>query len=436
MGPKPELYRRHRPACKIGKRKGSQRRGFDPGCDCPVWRDVWLKDKHGRPLLDEKGQPKRDNKSTGTNDWAEAILLAMTYPAGEVPVASPVGTEHAYGVRPAPAGEMTLAAAIERYLAKRRLDIKQEHIEDSTMAAITGTLDAFSAVVGPGTFLSAITRQTFESYRNARLTKTDRRPEGLKPSTLAKEIRHLRTWWLYLEEEGLVPTIAPKKLPMSTFKPPAETSDQQKVGFSTEQIAAIKAAVARVPFGGQHTAEYNRTRMRALVHLMLNSGLAIIDVAKLKRSAITPATCEDGKPGCVRLIAKRQKTHKNRKRLPISIILNRETAEALAALPNIGPYYFQKSDAKSATTVCNVRSSIYGLLKLAGSTEVVDSQGIAHKASPHTFRHTCAYLLRAAGASDEDAAAWLGHDVETFRKYYCGVTPADQKRRDAISLDF
>src|SRR5713226_8815984 len=188
MGPKPELYRRHRPTCKIGKRKGSQRRGLDPGCDCQIYRDRWV-------------NGKRIHHATGTNDWAAAIIEAMTYEVPRIP--EPPGTKIAYGVRPAPPGEMTLAAAIEQYLVKRGTDKKQGSIEDSSLTAITGTLEAFSAFAGPGTFLSAVGKKTFDDYRAHRLTKTLRRPRGLKPTSLEKEVRHLRTWWRYLEEEGL-----------------------------------------------------------------------------------------------------------------------------------------------------------------------------------------------------------------------------------------
>lgn len=37
---------------------------------------------------------------------------------------------------------------------------------------------------------------------------------------------------------------------------------------------------------------------------------------------------------------------------------------------------------------------------------------------PHNVRHTLATALKAAGVPDHEAAALLGHDVDTYRRFY------------------
>jgi integrase len=174
---------------------------------------------------------------------------------------------------------------------------------------------------------------------------------------------------------------------------------------------------------------------------MLHTGLRIVDIARLERKAITVEDCpEAGGPGCGRLIVKPWKTRK-RRLLPVNIPIPREIMEMLAALPIEGPYYFW-SGGQIEAGIQKLRKSLTKLLKRAGATtncdctHVTPLTGPPKKAGPHTFRHTCARLLRDAGAEDEDAAAWLGHTVQTFRSFYCGETPATQRRRDAIRLKF
>jgi hypothetical protein len=170
---------------------------------------------------------------------------------GQEPVV--IERERAAGIAPiSAAGRIPLAEAIERYLVKRGTDKRQGSIEDSSLSAIETSMSAFSGFAGP-VFLDQIVRKTFDDYRAERLKR-------VKPSTLAKEIRHLRTWWAYFEEEGLVP-----KLPRKTFET-TKDADQSKVGFSDEQITAIKAAIRE-----------GDTRMRALVNVMLHTGLRITE---------------------------------------------------------------------------------------------------------------------------------------------------------------
>ena len=391
------LYRRHRPGCKAARRRDAQRRGFDPGCDCRIYWDRWA-------------DGKRTNVSLGTSEWGTALVMQAGY-LGQEPIV--IERERAAGIAPiSAAGRIPLAEAIERYLVKRGTDKRQGSIEDSSLSAIETSMSAFSAFAGP-LFLDQIVRKTFDDYRAERLKR-------VKPSTLAKEIRHLRTWWAYFEEEGLVP-----KLPRKTFET-TKDADQSKVGFSDEQIKAIKAAIRE-----------GDTRMRALVNVMLHTGLRIIDVARLERKAITPEDCpEAGGFGCGRLIVKPWKTRKHRL-LPVNIPVPREIMELLAALPDDGrPYYFWSGGGQIESAISSLRKSIITLLKRADCTHVTPLTGDPKKAGPHTFRHTTARLLRDARAEDEDAAAWLGHTVQTFRSFYCGETPATQRRRDAITLKF
>ena len=53
--------------------------------------------------------------------------------------------------------------------------------------------------------------------------------------------------------------------------------------------------------------------------------------------------------------------------------------------------------------------------------------------TPHTLRHTCAFMLRQAGVDIETRAKMLGHSIETASKY--GAPGTSEIERAAALLD-
>ena len=53
--------------------------------------------------------------------------------------------------------------------------------------------------------------------------------------------------------------------------------------------------------------------------------------------------------------------------------------------------------------------------------------------TPHTLRHTCAFMLRQAGVDIETRAKMLGHSIETASKY--GAPGASEIEKAAALLD-
>ena len=56
---------------------------------------------------------------------------------------------------------------------------------------------------------------------------------------------------------------------------------------------------------------------------------------------------------------------------------------------------------------------------------------IEEHVTPHILRHTCAFMLRQAGADIETRAKMLGHSIETASKY---GAPGDSEIEKAASL--
>lgn len=123
-----------------------------------------------------------------------------------------------------------------------------------------------------------------------------------------------------------------------------------------------------------YTPKHNALRLKALVLLMLNSGLRIGDAVNLERSKIA-----DG-----RLTLRTQK-----KNVHVSLPLPPDVVAALDALPATSTFFFTTGEAQPKAVVGNYQNYLRKLFKLA--TVSGDY--------PHKFRHTfAARLLSPAGS--------------------------------------
>ena len=389
MNTTPHFYRSHGIHCKKGLKNG---RVFTD-CDCMVWVDHKI----------GPGKPTKENrihKSMGTRDMDEAKHkylagdYASRFPQAVAAFGNMTREDAAYAMFIAeskPTKEkprLTVAQLIERFETAHRA----RGVQRSTAEATSSTLKHFRTFCAPGLFADAINEETFDSYKLAR------KAAGIEGSTLGKELAHLRMFWKMAEDRGW----GVKHLPADTFAKP-RVEAKQKPGYTDAELAKIFAAIPKL------RSERDRLRARALVLLLLNSGLAIVDAAKLRRDAVDA----EG-----RLRVKRQKTSKQ-----VDILLQQPTVDALRALPIESPeYFFWSGTSIERVATHPIRGALQHLLRLA------DVVGNIHK-----FRHTTARFLRDAGASDADAAKHLGHDTAAYQRFYSGEIDADRKRRDELS---
>ena len=193
-----------------------------------------------------------------------------------------------------------------------------------------------------------------------------------------------------------------------------------RLPFSPTEVTAILAAVERMP-------EAMRDRARALILLLLYSGMRISDATFFERACLTPTDCAD-----FWIIKTRS---------PISLApeLQAPAIEALKKLPPSRTYFFQpdvegdyaearrtlrsKGDFSAVmpgyvARVQEMRRMVLKVLAIAGL-----------KGACHRFRDTFAVNLLHADVDVFSVSQYLGHsDVKITMKHYVKLVPGYSDR--------
>lgn len=227
-----------------------------------------------------------------------------------------------------------------------------------------------------------------------------------KNFALRNQTERLRALFKYAHDSGWISVNISKNL-----KAPASRVTEV-TPFTDDEVTKILAACDK------YTPAYNAVRLRALVLLLLHSGLRIGDAVTLKRSAIVGDT----------LTARTQKTG-----TPVSLPLPPVALTALAAIPHTSEYYFTTGEAQPKAVVGNYQNYLRKLFKLAG---VVG-------AYPHKFRHTLAARLLSKRVPVENVSKILGHSstkvtilhYSTWIKERQDLLDSDVRRTWAVSAE-
>jgi integrase/recombinase XerD len=335
-------------------------------CDCPIWAYGTL----------PSGQKIR--KSLGTASREKANEIADMLEAGRDPYWLQQAPD------PAPA-QRTVGDAVTAFLETW----ERNGAKPSTLVAYRHTfqhLPQSVALAGLNVEAHAATRK-------------------VKPSTLRKELLHLRTWLGWCVERGWVQENAAKKV-----RVPREAT-LTTLPFTSEEVTRLLAACDRI------LQQCWRPRTRALILTLLYTGLRISDVARLRRSAL------DGDGYLTLRVLKTG--------VPIKLLLHPSAREALNALPPIeqGVYFFWSGDSKLATVISHLETTVRRVGKLAD----------VENAHPHRFRDSFAVELLTRGADIRTVQMLLGHtSVRTTEKHYAHFVAAHQELLDSASarLDF
>jgi site-specific recombinase XerD len=398
------LFRRHGHGCKPGQKYG---RGHT-ACQCMIWCDGT---ENGKRVL----------RSMGTRDWgrAEARLRILGRdPSAEVAKAALSQT---------PGSQLeTISVAAERFLK----DCVRRNISEGTIRNYRSVLESFIAHCEKHGE-EAITEVSIHTVRDFHLEpRVHQRPvKGthgeqlqtitrlVQPSTARKELETLRTFFNWLIDGGSLAVSPAKKV-----KPPVmsedEDADADPRPFSQSEIELIFMAADELQNNNQGSVKKARRRAKAIVYVMLYSGLRISDVAAFARASIN---LQDRRFK-VRTIKSRYKTIVRGKLPPAA-------REALAALPVESPYFFCTGTGKPSTTRGSIRRTIGAIMRVAGIGD----------GNPHRFRHTFATRLFQKGARVEQVAMALGHsDPRVTIKHYKHWIPAIQEQAEALTdqLDF
>lgn len=219
------------------------------------------------------------------------------------------------------------------------------------------------------------------------------------PLSGMKKLERLKAFFRFCEGSKWIER-SPAEVIRSPKVPPSAT-----LPFTDEEVDRIFMAVEKYPEKNSYGYD-NRQRMKALLLLLLHSGLRIRDAVTLKREHLKDS----------RLFLRASKTG-----TPVHLPLPSEAVKELEAVKSRTPEYFFWSgggDPKSA--VADFQRAFRRLLKLAGV-----------EGHFHMFRDTMATRLLNEGVSIEVVAAILGHSVRICEKHYSPWVRSRQETLDA-----
>jgi site-specific recombinase XerD len=276
------------------------------------------------------------------------------------------------------AAPSTVANAKAEYLR----DCAARGCADSTLKSYGILLNHLEAFCESGRDLGEISEQLTTQFINGRT---------VQPSTRRKELQTLRGFFSFCLRNRWC-----DRNPALSLKHPKEQT-APTMPYSRDEVRELLAACDRA---------ISHIRARAIVLLLLYTGLRISDAVHAKRSAIDASG---------RITLKIMKTG-----VPLTLQLPAEVTDALAILPNSGEYFFRSDVCRKKTAIGNVSTFISKLGKAAGI-----------KATPHRFRDTFAVELLLAGEDIRRVQLLLGHtSIKTTEKHYAPFVRGFQKQLD------
>jgi integrase len=245
--------------------------------------------------------------------------------------------------------------------------------------------------------LRVINQFDLSTLRNFRESWPNRNISG------KKKLEALRTFFQFCWEAGWI-----SQNPAMKLKAP-KTSTPPTLPFTDEEVSRILAACGQYSANYGGTGHANAHRLRALVLLLVNSGLRIRDAVTLSRERI------DDKGNLF--------LHTAKTGVPVKLPLPSTVVEALSGVVGTSSqYFFWTGESKPKSAVGDWQRSLRKLFRLASIPN----------GHPHRFRHTFAARLLQAGAGLESVARLLGHQsTRITEKYYASWIKERQEQLEA-----
>jgi integrase len=383
------LYRRHAENCNVGPAAVTGK------CECPLWVHGNLKGKFIRTSLGTRSLGEGEDKMAQMLAGAKEELDAPS-PAKSRSLRTFAWTQ-----------EQFLAAKAEK--ASRTLVLYKRAVEHFAQWAATQRIERVSDI---------------EQFH---VVAYFRQMGVWKQRTKRSRLTHLRVFFNFCVENRWIDYSPAAGSSLSFSKKDAES---MRLPFTSEEITRIVAACDRLPSGAgkKNTGAKNaqerreriaarRARARALVLLLLYSGMRISDAAFAERDSISEEGLLD------------YHVIKTRKQITQPIELQTPALDALKALPASRVYFFQPdadddyADARQAlrtgkefgefmprynTRVEECMKLVRCVLKLAGLP-----------GGCHRFRDTFAVSLLTGDVDIFTVSQMLGHsDVRITQNHY------------------
>ena len=200
-----------------------------------------------------------------------------------------------------------------------------------------------------------------------------------------KRLEELRAFFRFCHDSGWIPQNPARKLK------PQKNDDPPREPFSEDEVQRIVSACDQYPRAGAADPQ----RLRALVDLLLETGLRLGDAVRLRRDSIVNGVL------CIRT---------TKTGTPVSIPLSEWLVNELQAVQGTNnDYFFWSGQGKLKSSVGNWQRALKRLFRLAGIPS-----GCGHR-----LRHTVAKRYLNAGVPPERLAMLLGHKSPAITlKYY------------------
>ncbi|HVY92395.1 MAG TPA: tyrosine-type recombinase/integrase [Bryobacteraceae bacterium] len=382
------LYRRHRSGCsKAGIRTQ----------DCPSKPKcaIHFEGIDGTGIRHKPQALKDPSSGSGVRDWNRAaeIIREMELPRPVEQTAKP---------------QTNLSTAIDAYLAFK--SHRSDDVRRKAQLVLT-RLQKFLELRNK----RAVSEITLTDLAAFRATWTS------ASTTQRRDQDSLRSFFRFCVRSKFISyNVAADLDPIKITRPKTEP-------FTSEEVERILSATDRL------TDEYGRTgsalalQTKAFVLVMRYSGLAIGDVAKLRKADVQGT----------RIRTSRKKTGKE-----VFCTVPQFVIDALNAAPHdSNEYFFWNGKSKIHTRASKWGLRLQRLFALAevrtvevtrkrrsgGKLKEQAEAVIRSLATPHMFRHTLARDLLERGVPMEDVAEILGHSMAITEKYYAKF----DKRREA-----
>ena len=362
-----EPYRRHAKDCSVTSRSEMGK------CKCPIWC-------YGR--ID--GRMIRLSCGTTSQDRAAQVMNRLLHPTKADAPNGDIADRANEG------DDVSTMRAVKAFVDSRRMkDTKEQSlaIYQKALTEFAGYCESYGAIT-----LKGITSEHIVGYMQARTWKS---------ATKADRLVLLRSFFRFaMAREWIVRDPAIKERVPS----PKAARHHVRRPFTHDQIVKIIEALDQVP-------EIERKQVRALVLLLLYSGVRISDASYLKRESVNLDT------GLLQF----RVIKTGRQNTPIE--LHASAVQALKALPVLdSPYFFlnakQAALKNAASQVCRMGHAVKRALALAKV-----------KGSPHVFRDTFAINLLAAGVDIFTVSQLLGHsNVKITQQHYLNFIPGYVER--------
>jgi site-specific recombinase XerD len=377
-------FRQHYPPCEFTRRTQLD-------CNCPVWADGRLKGKDFR-------------RSLGTRSLAQAKKKIQRLLDG---------TDEAHeAAEKAAAAAPTVRDAVEEYLGFCK---HNKRLDQSTLTSYRGTLEAFRDFCEDRLYrdVDQLSLKVFEQWQRER---------KVTPKTMAKEFIHLQALCARSIKLGWIETNFAKEVKLP------KADGVSTLPFREAEAKALQAACGRLaesPENGRGGyASYNadqvdqeRQYARALVLMLLTTGLRISDVVNLERSKVSTDHRH-----VTRLRIRQEKTGEW-----VMLSLPQATVAALKNLPRVSDelFFWKGGDERQFATACDRARRVIARLGVIAKVK---------NAHPHRFRDTFAVTALLNGIPMKSVQLILGHkSIKTTEEHYAPFVKEFQSMLDTAT---